>query len=228
MFDSDDFNEFCHILKDDHPGLKISNKDFEKYWDCYWDAIEECRSRSNENEYEDEYEDEELNKSTDSANVLNEGAGAGYNVNGDLSDIKINKINKIDKFTSTNFLGTELEFATIDVDADAIFDGTASSYYYGDEIHAPVKLTTLYVNSNLLHYLGLEEFEYNKITVQDLQGQINNTINSIKSDVIGGGWIHTTFDGNVESHSIDDDYKSFIDGLKFYFTNKDTIDRQSS
>ena len=226
-FDSDDFNEFCHILKDAHPGLKISNKDFEKYWDCYWDTIEECQSRSDEDENEDEYEDEdeELDESTDNTNVLNEGAGAGYNVNGDLSDIKINKINKIDKFTSINFLDTELEFATIDVDADAIFDGTASSYYYGDEIHnAPIKLTTLYVNPNLLHNLGLEEFEYDKITIEDLQGQINSTINGVKSDVIGGGWTHTTFDGNVESHSIDDDYKSFIDGLKFYFTDKDTVE----
>lgn len=177
------------------------------------------------NELYNEWQDYEDDEPTNSTNVLNEGAGAGYDISGDLSDIKINKINKINKFTSTNFIGTELEFATIDVDADATFDGDASSYYYGKEIHdAPVKITALYVNPNLLRYLGLEEFEYDKVTAQDLQDQISGSLEFVKSDVIGGGWSHVTFDGNVESHSVDDKYKTFIDGVKFYFVNKDTIE----
>lgn len=155
---------------------------------------------------------------------LNEGAGAGYTVQGELYEIKINHIEDIEVYQGKSAFGTDLEFAKVKVDADARFDGTVESYYYGAELEgAQVKITELDINPNILHYLGLEEFNYGEITAEDLQSQFGSTL-KFKSDVIGGGWMHTPFDGNVTASRVDDDYSPFVDGISFHFVNQGDID----
>lgn len=155
---------------------------------------------------------------------LNEGAGAGYTVQGELYEIKINHIEDIEVHQDKSAFGTDLEFAKVKVDADARFDGTVESYYYGAELEgAQVKITEFDINPNILHYLGLEEFNYGEITAEDLESQFGSTL-TFKSDVIGGGWIHTPFNGNVTASRVDDDYSPFVDGVKFHFVNQEDID----
>lgn len=155
---------------------------------------------------------------------LNEGAGAGYTVQGELYEIKINHIEDIEVHQDKSAFGTDLEFAKVKVDADARFDGTVESYYYGAELEgAQVKITEFDINPNILHYLGLEEFNYGEITAEDLESQFGSTL-TFKSDVIGGGWIHTPFNGNVTASRVDDDYSPFVDGVSFHFVNKADID----
>lgn len=154
---------------------------------------------------------------------LNEGAGAGYTVQGELYEIKINHIEDIEVHQDKSAFGTDLEFAKVKVDADARFDGTVESYYYGAELEgAQVKITEFDINPNILHYLGLEEFNYGEITAEDLESQFGSI--KFKSDVIGGGWVHTPFNGNVTASRVDDDYSPFVDGVKFHFVNQEDID----
>ena len=164
-----------------------------------------------------------LQKLTES---LNEGAGAGYRIKGSLSDIKINSINDVETFEGESAFGTKLTFARIDLDADATFTGTAESYYYGGSIEgAKVKITSIEVNPNLIYDLHLEEFEYDKVTLEDLQDRLGyGSEIRFESDVIGGGWTHSTFDGNVIASRIDDDYKPYIDGVAFNFIDKHIIE----
>lgn len=161
---------------------------------------------------------------TEECGKLNEGAGAGYIVRGELYDIKINHIEDTEIYSGKSAFGTDLEFAKVKVDADARFDGTVESYYYGAELeNSQVKITELDINPNILYYLGLEEFNYGEITAEDLESQFGSTL-KFESDVIGGGWVHTSFDGNVKASRVNDDYSPFVDGVKFHFVNQEDID----
>lgn len=157
---------------------------------------------------------------------LNEGAGAGYTVQGELYEIKINHIEDIEVHQGKSAFGTDLEFAKVKVDADAKFDGTVESYYYGAELNdAQVKITEFDVNPLMLEYLEdvyLEEVTYEDMGADDLQHQLSSTI-EIESDVIGAGWIHLPFDGNVTASKVDE-YSSSIDGVSFHFVNQADID----
>ena len=157
--------------------------------------------------------------------LLKEGAGAGYHIEGRLSDIKLNSIKSVETFEGKSAFGTDLTFAKLIVDADATVNGSANSYYYGGAINnAKVKITSFEVNPNLLHHIGLDEFEYGSITEEDFQDRIGyGSEIAFKSKTIGGGWSHIDFDGTVEA-SIDDDYHSYLDGVEFYFVNKGDIE----
>ena len=157
--------------------------------------------------------------------LLKEGAGAGYHIEGKLSDIKLNSIKSVETFEGKSAFGTDATFAKLIVDADAIVNGSANSYYYGGAINnAKVKITSFEVNPNLLYHIGLDEFEYSSIREEDFQDRIGyGSEIAFKSKTIGGGWSHIDFDGTVEA-SIDDDYHSYLDGVEFYFVNKGDIE----
>lgn len=156
--------------------------------------------------------------------ALNEGAGAGYTVKGELYDIKVNHIENMDIYKAKSAFDVELDFAKVKVDADARFSGTVAGYYDGVELEdAIVKVTELEINPNILRNLGLEEFNYGEITADDLNSQFGSVI-KFESDVIGGGWAHVTFDGNVKASKVDDDYTPFVDGIAFHFVNQEDID----
>lgn len=167
-------------------------------------------------------EKEKINESKQ----LNEGAGAGYTIEGELSDIRINKINDVTIEDGETAFGTPAKFAKIDLDADAIFDGVAESYYDGVPIEdAEVKITSISVNPNLLYDLGLPEFKYGDIELVDLQDRLGyGTTVKFKSDVIGGGWLHVPFNNKVESNRVDDGYRAFIDGIRFEFVDPTVVD----
>lgn len=169
---------------------------------------------------------DELSEKLEESAQLNEGAGAGYTIEGELYNIVVNKINSIEIHNGKTAFGSPTQFAKINLDADALFDGFAESYYYGDRIDdAKVKITSLNVNPNLIYDLGLKEFEYDKIELQDLNDRLGfGSTLKFKSDVIGGGWSHSTFDGNVEANKVDDDYMPYVDGIKFHFVDDAVID----
>lgn len=146
---------------------------------------------------------------------INEGAGAGYNINGELTQIKFTKINSIDVEEDTVMLGTA-EFANISVEGTAYFKGIAEDYYNGGEVEGEVAIDSISINPNFIDY-GYAD-DYNKITVEDLNNAFDNI--KFKSDVIGGGWSHVPFDGKVKGN-IEDNYE--IDYINFHFINKEDI-----
>lgn len=200
-------------------------------------SVEVLKSPSEEIETEDDivvfgYDGEETwgeeseTKGLKESKQLNEGAGAGYTIEGELHDIVVNKINNIEIHDDKTAFGTPAKFARIDLDADALFDGSANSYYYGDTLDdAKVKIISLDVNPNLIYDLGLPEFEYDKIELQDLNDRMGfGSTLKFKSDVIGGGWSHLPFDGKVKSTRVDNDYMSYVDGIEFEFIEPSDVE----
>ena len=150
--------------------------------------------------------------------ALNEGAGAGYNVNGELSNVNITKINNITiKNDEDSFFHND--YAIIDVEGTADFEGTAESYYDGAPCHGKVEIDSVEVNINILDYNDIET--YNDITVDTLNDAFSSGIN-LESETIGRGWTHQKFDGFVKSSNSNTPYE--IDEVDFHFINQDVID----
>lgn len=145
--------------------------------------------------------------------LLKQGAGAGYNIKGTISNVKITKINNLEIEK-----GQWVDYANLEVEGTATFEGYAESYYYGIKIvETPINITNIGINVNLLDYEGVES--YDKVTPQDLTSALSGSV-EFDSDTYGGGWSHSTFDGeiggDVESSG------SEIDNIVIYFTDETT------
>ena len=134
---------------------------------------------------------ESLNKSKSSKNLkLVEGPGAGYSIEGQLTNIHINNFT----YDVVNKVGSNV--VVIDCDIDAVSEDTdAYSYYYGDKIgNVPVKIT------NVEYYLEDEEDIPKKPEVaEDLKFYLDGCYYSAN---IGGGWTHETFYGKITAGEI--------------------------
>ncbi len=149
--------------------------------------------------------------------ALNEGAGAGYSVNGELSNVNITKINSITiENDEDSFFHND--YAIIDVEGTADFEGTAESYYDGAPCHGKVEIDRVEVNINILDFSDIET--YNDITVDTLNVAFSSGI-TLESKTIGSGWIHQKFDGFVKSSSSNTPYE--IDEVDFHFIDQDVI-----
>lgn len=136
---------------------------------------------------------------------LNEGGGAGYSFNGNIYDIHIDKINKIDV--------KEDKWATLDVEATAKMYAKAISYYEGSEVDdIDVKITSIGLNQNFLDYELPAGSKFTDITASDLNTILSPMQLEVDSKVIGGGFTHTTFDGNIDFDKVDT--SSEIDDIK--------------
>lgn len=155
-------------------------------------------------------------KTIKESKALNEGAGAGYNINGELSNIKITKINSIDVQEKEVFFGTA-DFAIVNVEGTAEFEGTAESYYYGGEVKANVAIDTIELNPNFLTY-GYAD-DYKAITVEDLNYYLEHRDIEFKSETIGGGWAHSPFDGNVVAETDETE----MNEIYFHFVDESDI-----
>lgn len=114
---------------------------------------------------------------------LNEGPGAGYTVSGDLTDIRINSFDfKVN--------GDEV-VVNCDIDAD-MENVEAYSYYYGGEVgyEVPVKI------SQVSYYIIYGDSQLND---SDVEEELEYDLSHLKFKAyVGGGWSHSTFDGNLE------------------------------
>lgn len=140
---------------------------------------------------------------------LVEGPGAGYTISGEIKNIKINS------FEYQIINETEID---VDCDIDAeLFDCEFYSYYYGGDIDSvPIKITRLH----------LETF-VDEISTRDIdEYDIRDTLIGVKiKALLGGGWSHSTFDGEVTTDDIkDNSYGDFyIVEMDFYIPNKTIV-----
>ena len=113
---------------------------------------------------------------------LNEGPGAGYTVSGTLNNVRVYKIESINK--NNNNAGL-IEYE-IFVDAEADFvDVNAGSYYYSGSVRkTPVTIEAI-----------TAEFEDGELTPEDIKWAIEGA--KIEA-ILGGGWSHSTFDGRID------------------------------
>lgn len=146
---------------------------------------------------------------------LNEGGGAGYDFKGNIYDIYIDKINKIDV--------KDGKWATLDVVGNAKMYAIASSYEHSTEVDdINIEIKSIELNQNFLNYELPEESKFTDITTSDLNTILSPMQLDVQSKVIGGGFTHTTFDGNIIFDKVEG-ASSEIDDIKVKIENEDII-----
>lgn len=133
---------------------------------------------------------------------LTEGAGAGYTISGEVSRNKT--FNKIE--ITPNGIDGDNALFTVKCDIDATLeDVSAHSYYYGTpkKFNAPIKITEVKLS------VYAEDLSGGTLSVEEAK-EIINTISTIET-TIGGGWSHTTFDGNIDVNIYRDTLESPYD-----------------
>lgn len=143
------------------------------------------------------------------------GAGAGYNIKGtiDYDSIKINSFEVNEPFILTEKLsgGHTMDYQIIPIkcDIDCLAeDVVGESYYYGGTLYGftPIKITEI---SLIPDGDDIEDIsEIDEYLIQDVLG-------GLKFDVsLGGGWVHSTFTGDISCDTNDLDENDYTD---FYF-----------
>lgn len=149
-------------------------------------------------------------------NKLNEGGGAGYDFEGNIYEIYIDKINKIDV--------KDNKWATLDVVGNAKMYARASSYEHSTEVDdINIEIKSIDINQNFLNYELPEGSKFTDITTSDLNVVFSPMTLDVKSKVIGGGFVHTTFDGNIDFDKVEGDSYE-IDSIKVKVTFPDMIE----
>lgn len=157
------------------------------------------------------------------------GAGAGYNIKGtiDYDSIKINSFEVNGPFTATEKLsgGHTQDYQVIQIkcDIDCVAEDVVSeSYYYSGTLHGntPIKITEMSLIPNYYDIEDISEID---------ESVIMDALYDLKFDAkIGGGWIHSTFTGDISCGIYDlDVWESSdfgIDEIIMYITNKDAIE----
>jgi hypothetical protein len=138
---------------------------------------------------------------------LNEGPGAGYTVSGTLANVKVNKIEYINKMDKNSDL-VEYE---VGLDATADFeDVSANSYYYGGTVEStPVAIDRVVV-----------EFDDGDITESDVKWAIENA--KIEAN-LGGGWSHSTFNGRIDVDYMSIENASYLNAISFELTDERAV-----
>ncbi len=157
------------------------------------------------------------------------GAGAGYNIKGtiDYDSIKINSFEVEEPFTTTDDFGNgysqTYQVIPIKCDIDcSVEDIVSESYYYGGTLYGltPIKITEM----SLIPYDDDIE-DISEIT----EGDIRRVLSNLEFDTsIGGGWTHSTFNGDISCNG--DNLKEagyndfYFNEIVMYITNEDAID----
>lgn len=143
------------------------------------------------------------------------GAGAGYRIKGtiDYDSIKINSFEVNEPFILTEKLsgGHTMDYQIIPIkcDIDCLAeDVVGESYYYGGTLYGftPIKITEI---SLIPDGDDIEDIsEIDEYLIRDVLG-------GLKFDVsLGGGWVHSTFTGDISCDTNDLDENDYTD---FYF-----------
>lgn len=144
--------------------------------------------------------DENAFASLNESKQLNEGPGAGYTIDGDVTikQMELSAISKIEQ--DNNSFVTQYE-VTFNCEGTGIVDDLEfESYYYGDKIEsADVTFDTitisLYIEDNVN-----DDIEFIRNFVEDHREDIQKGLIGYKfsnSYSYGGGWLHSTYDGTL-------------------------------
>lgn len=149
-------------------------------------------------------------------NKLNEGAGAGYNITGTIDASTVNSFNVVE--TTEDKYGTPTYLLDCDISA-TLEDVTFESYYDGGHVDsAQIQITKLLLVDN---HDPEEKGELNKDNIRE---SLDGT--QVKS-LIGGGWIHSTFDGNIEFKEENADGSVYSDfyvyGIEYHFIDEELV-----
>ena len=157
------------------------------------------------------------------------GAGAGYNIKGtiDYDSIKINSFEVSEPFTVTEKLSRNYtqDYHVIKIKCDidcAAEDVISESYYDGGTLYGftPIKITEISLIPDVDDIEDIPEID---------ESVIRDALDGLKFDArIGGGWIHTNFDGDIscDADELEDaGYTGFyFNEIVMYVTNQDAID----
>ena len=154
------------------------------------------------------------NESLVESRQLNEGAGAGYTISGNVGDVRINNITITEDETTdtTIYYGVEG-----DIELDLV-DVRCESYYYGGTIPE----TTAKVE-----WLGLSAEKSWELPAPTEEDVFELLINMDFSTTYGGGWLHSSFGNDLEMSYNDINYSSAtydVDKLEIKFTDPKAVD----
>lgn len=163
---------------------------------------------------------------------LNEGPGAGYTISsnryalqGDVGMVSVKKNDTHYIITATcDFVGTVKEFS-----AESYYSGT------GEQTNLPIKLEQFEVSlpldyEDIISELANNEEELtskniNKAALAEL---VQDTLYSASCEfVYGGGWSHSTYDGQLTTKDRIDFDLDYFDGVRapIYLNNQEDIDK---
>ena len=184
--------------------------------DAKWVEYEEFTIDDGEPWHSEVVWGEKVDESLRESKQLNEGAGAGYEIKGKLENVSVNDITiEVEKETDNMIMYV----ATGDITA-TLSDVRCQSYDYGGNIEeTPVKIPRLIFTEDKAEEIG------NKPTDSDIEDLLNSV--EIKT-TYGGGWVHSTFDGNLECEDYDIDWSMYAtpytpDLIDIVFTDKGAI-----
>ena len=149
-------------------------------------------------------------------NKLNEGAGAGYNITGTIDASTVNSFNIVE--TTEDKYGTPTYLLDCDISA-TLEDVTFESYYDGGHVDsAQIQITKLLLVDN--H----DPEEKGELNNDNIKQSLDET--QVKS-LIGAGWIHSTFDGNIEFKEENADGSVYSDfyvyGIEYHFIDEELV-----
>ena len=131
---------------------------------------------------------------------LNEGPGAGYTIDGDVTikQMELSAISKIEQ--DNNSFVTQYE-VTFNCEGTGIVDDLEfESYYYGDKIEsANVTFDTITISLYIENNVN-DDIEFIRNFVEDHREEIQKGLIGYKfsnSYSYGGGWVHSTYDGTL-------------------------------
>lgn len=150
-------------------------------------------------------------------NKLNEGAGAGYNITGTIDASTVNSFNVVE--TTEDKYGTPTYLLDCDISA-TLEDVTFESYYDGGHVDsAQIQITKLLLVDNHDPEEGKGELNNDNIRQSLDETQVKS--------LIGGGWVHSTFDGNVEFKEENADGSVYSDfyvyGIEYHFIDEELV-----
>ena len=208
---NDEFDDFIYDTKDLILYLGVNSGiqqnlsgDFytDEYAETHPEVLEE--SKKNKRKLKESRRPHRKGKALRESKSLMEGPGAGYTISGTLRDVEITgyKVVRTQKDKSTGDRYTDV---ICDASGSATFeDVSASSYMYGGEIEStPVEITGV-----TLSFFGEPE----EISTEDIEYDLNG--HKI-SGVYGGGWSHSTFDGEFTATVKGDSYNVYEVTIKF-------------
>lgn len=147
---------------------------------------------------------------------LTEGAGAGYTVSGELQyDPQIKSFNVVSR---------ENDIMEVDCDIDGILEDVYfESYDYGDKVEE----ANVHISHVTLDVCNLKDDDGNDKELDEYT--LRDALDGLKvSPLIGGGWTHTTFDGDLSCDENKIDCNAYSDiyvvGVDMVMTNSDLVE----
>ena len=171
----------------------------------------------------EEVADLDESKKVESKTKKTEGPGAGYNIGGTLKDVNVISFNIDKDYLENNehFGNLPERYFVLNCDIEAnVEDCEFASYGYGSKLDFPteVKITNLTLIDQNYDEGDDEHTEVDKDNIEEaLDGATFN-------EVIGGGYVHTTFSGSFEAALDGSVYSDlYADNCDIEFLNAEVV-----